>query len=106
MTDNLSDHIKNKENTWTIGTHNIRGFNEKTKQILFFKFCQDTNIDIIGISETSLPPNHLIQDDEHNYQIWTSKPNSYQFGAGVGIIVSKKWANHVYNIKEHENRGI
>jgi Endonuclease/Exonuclease/phosphatase family. len=105
MIEENTENIYNQD-TWNIGTHNIRGFNEKTKQILFFQFCQEKNIDIIGITETSLPPNHYIKDEEHNYQIWTSNPTTQYTGAGVGIAVANKWAQHVYNIKEHSNRGI
>ena len=79
------NNLKEKENitnTWSIGTHNTRGFNDITKQLTLFKYCHEKQIDIIDISETSLPSFHLVKDVEHNYQRWTFKAKDKYIGVG------------------------
>src|SRR4051812_35897722 len=51
------------QTTWIIGTHNTRGFNDKIKQTALLNFCCKEHIDIMGITETWLPPNHKIIDE-------------------------------------------
>ena len=54
-----SNKNKNRDITYTkgflkIATHNVRGFNNETKQKIFRTFYKENKIDIIGITETKL----------------------------------------------------
>src|SRR3954471_2108047 len=72
--------------SWSICTHNTRGFNEKIKQISLLKYCKNNHIDFLGITETSISTQTNLKDTTGNYQIITTKTTNTHIGTGVGII--------------------
>src|SRR5271168_4327797 len=89
---------------WNILSHNVQGINEKFKKIILLDYCKENKIDLQGISETWLPPNHQWKDDKHQFKIWLSSPKNQYIGSGVGFILSNFLASHVYNVQEFLNR--
>src|SRR5271170_883 len=104
---NIFPHNEQTKNPtpWLIGTHNTRSLSD-TKKTLLLDFCHEQQIDILGITETWLPSNHRWHDPNKNFKIWLSKPSNQYIGSGVGFIISNKWAQHVYNIVDFQNRCI
>src|SRR5436189_2483396 len=75
---------KNRNITYTegflkIATHNVRGFNNETKQKIFRTFYKENKIDIIGITETKL--------NKNNGKICMNNIESYKLGGKVLIII-------------------
>src|SRR5215471_7846544 len=51
---NKKDNIHTTSTPFRIATLNVRGLNEKTKQILLIDLIKDNDLQILGVSETNL----------------------------------------------------
>src|SRR5277367_3171070 len=100
MTAQQSSTNKSINYMWNILSHNVQGINEKVKQIILLDYCKENKIDLLGISETWLPPNHFWKDDKKDFKIWLSSPKNQYRESGVGFIISNTLASHVYNVQE------
>src|SRR3970040_1693649 len=94
-----------------IATHNVRSFNDTFKQKYLTNLYLLSHLDIIGLQETnfnsnkdtsrlrfSLPPSY-IPFFEHNQ-------STQQVGFGVGLLVKKHLANHIYKYAGNLGRYI
>jgi exonuclease III len=94
--------------SYNIGTLNVRTFTDNTKQQVLFNTFINHNFDIIAIQETnisnlkqskafskSLPPTHKSFLSHHT--------DSQRIGFGVGLILKKEYADHVYH--HHTEKG-
>src|SRR5277367_4197280 len=91
---------------WNILSHNVQGISEKFKKTTLLDYCKENKIDLIGITETWLPPNYHWKDNNQHFKIWLSSPKNQYKGSGVGFILSNSLASHVYNVQEFLNRGM
>jgi exonuclease III len=82
-------------------THNVRSFTNPTKQQMLMQIYFLHHLDIIGIQETDLNNSQsksLRRTINSNYQIFLNHNQSAQkSGFGVGLIIKKHFADHVYN---------
>src|SRR5215213_9812650 len=101
---------KNRDITYTegflkIATHNVRGFNNESKQKIFRTFYKENKIDIIGITETKLNKNNgkICMNNIESYKTWWESADDNSSGAGVGIMVKNELSKHIYKV--HKNKG-
>src|SRR5436189_5165115 len=85
---------KNRNITYTegflkIATHNVRGFNNETKQKLFRTFYKEHKIDIIGITETKLNRNNskICMNNIESYKTCWESAEDNHIGTAVGIMI-------------------
>ena len=105
-----SNKNKNRDITYTkgflkIAIHNVRGFNNETKQKIFRTFYKENKIDIIGITETKLNKNNgkICMNNIESYKTWWESANNNSLGAGVGIMVKNELSKHIYKV--HKSKG-
>src|ERR1700742_178109 len=72
-----SNKNKNRDITYTEGflkitTHNVREFNNETKQKIFRTFYKENKLDIIGITETKLNRKNskICMNNIESYKTW------------------------------------
>ena len=101
---------KNMDITYTegflkIATHNVRGFNNETKQKLFRTFYKEHKIDIIGITETKLNRNNskICMNNIESYKTWWESAEDNPISAGVGIMVKNDLSKYIHKV--HKNKG-
>src|SRR6185436_9690786 len=110
---------QNDIKTLKIATQNIRGITNITKQIDWLNFCEEKDFDIVGLTETWAKEENckyifkndtikkiLRKDkntDEYKY-FWANGEQTN--GSGVGIMIKKTWAKHVYKIDKYEGNAI
>ena len=82
----------------SFATHNVRSFTNIAKQHHLLSLYSSYNIDVIGIQETNFKPQHnKIFNPSHPSFISFFSANPKQRTAfGVGLILNKKIAHHVY----------
>ena len=96
-----SHNFVNDPHYLKIASHNVRSFNDSFKQKFLTNLYLLNNLDIIGLQETNfntnkdasllrftLPPS-FIPFLEHNQ-------SRQQVGFGVGLLIKKHLANHIY----------
>ena len=85
-----------------IGTHNVRGFTEESKQDEMLDEYINNNIDIIGITETKInkknSKNILKNKKNNKYKSWWTGLDKETKTGGVGILVKEGLDKHVTNI--------
>ncbi|KAG9299071.1 hypothetical protein G9A89_020384 [Geosiphon pyriformis] len=77
-------------NTWKIGTINVRGLNNPGKAEEVLQWIKDEQFDFVVITETKLTPEY--------HAFWESSTEK-QMGTGVNILVRKCWTHHVEVIR-------
>ena len=105
-----SNKNKNRDITYTqgflkIATHNVRGFNNETKQKIFRTFYKENKIDIIGITETKLNKNNgkICMNNIESYKTWWESANNNSLDAEIGIMVKNELSKHIYKV--HKSKG-
>jgi len=121
-----------KEQFFTVGTQNVKGFTRKDKQdTFFFEYINTYNLDIIGLTETKLKKNqekflsknnkkNIITDNitgdlaentfqnrvyKEHYQTWWTCSTNFM-SAGVGLAIKHSFASYVFNIEKFNGRAI
>ncbi|KAG9299079.1 hypothetical protein G9A89_020392 [Geosiphon pyriformis] len=93
-------------NTWKIGTVNVRGLNNSGKAEEMLHWVIDEQFDFVIVTETKLTPTKekgVFFGSEEYYAFWKSSAEK-QMGTGVGILVKKCWIHHVETIKGYQGR--
>src|SRR3990170_1156173 len=96
-----------KDAQLTIATHNVRGFNKKTKQFSIINEYKSLNLDIIGLSETNLntaDAKHFHRHNSAHYRYYFSKSRNQMIGSGVGLLIKENIAKYVYQHNSFEDR--
>jgi ribonuclease HI/endonuclease/exonuclease/phosphatase family metal-dependent hydrolase len=101
----LKNNITFSEGFLKIATHNVRGFNNETKQNIFKTFYKEKKIDIIGITETKLNRNNgkICMNNIDSYKTWWETNEENTMGSGVGIMVKSELAKHIHKV--HKSKG-
>src|ERR1041384_5921383 len=85
----------------SICTHNIRGFNQKSKQQGWEDYCLANNLDIISLTETKLAYSSfyskLLATPSYTY-FWSCTDSSK---AGTAIMICKHLTPHIHKITTH-----
>ena len=91
--------------TLNIATHNVQGYNNPEKKLLWEEYCSKNNLHIISITETKiadLPSNRFLNTSQFSY-FWS---NSLESKEGTGIMISNILQPHVHNILNHPGGAI
>src|SRR5215216_2403113 len=88
--------------TVNIATHNVRSFNDPFKQKFLTNLYLCNHLDVIGIQETNFNSNRNISALRFSLPpsfvpFFEHKQNSQQVGFGVGLLIKKPLADHIYN---------
>jgi len=104
----IKDNITFSEGFLKIATHNVRGFNNETKQNIFKTFYKEKKIDIIGITETKLNRNNgkICMNNIDSYKTWWETNEDNTMGSGVGIMVKSELAKHIHKVHKCKGRLI
>src|SRR5688572_20743331 len=108
----IDNKVKNNftfsEGFLKIATHNVRGFNNETKQTIFKTFYKEKKLDIIGITETKLNRNNgkICMNNIESYKTWWKTNKDNTMGSGVGIMVKSKLAKHIHKVHKCKGRLI
>ena len=99
-TTNKDTHINNINYKLTIATHNVQSISNHIKQNQLLQHMLLNNIDVLGISETNLKLQEAKTFHLHNnsdYTYFFSSNKEQPIGSGVGLIVKKNIAMHIFN---------
>jgi hypothetical protein len=102
---NINRNITYTDGFLKIATHNVRGFNNETKQKIFRTFYKEQKIDIIGITETKLNVNNgkICMNNIESYKTWWENVDENHSSAEVGFMVKNELAKHIYKV--HKEKG-
>ena len=101
---NVNSHSTTTTSTWKLITHNIQGFNDKTKQLIWNDYCIKNNIDIAIITETQI--NSQTSTKYWKFKKYDSWWNNSTKGAGILLLIKKEIAHHIFKIQTFPGRGI
>src|SRR3990170_6616142 len=102
----FNESLINNKDILKIATHNIRSLCSPLKQQLLIQTLENYKIDIMGISETNLSTRklrHIHRKLDVNYNYFFSADKRYR-GSGVGILVHRSIAAHIFNSYEYKGR--
>src|SRR5215212_11179261 len=104
----IRNNITFSEGFLKIATHNVRGFNNETKQNIFKTFYKEKKIDIIGITEIKLNRNNgkICMNNIDSYKTWWETNEDNTMGSGVGIMVKSELAKHIHKVHKCKGRLI
>ena len=90
----------------SICTHNIRGFNQKSKQQVWEDYCLANNLDIISLTETKLAFSSFYSKPlaTPSYTYFWSCTDSTK--AGTAIIICKYFTSYIYKINIYSEYAI
>jgi exonuclease III len=103
----INTYEKDKKNNYKykntyikMATHNVRGFNEETKQREMFDEYKYLGIDIIGITETKMSEKKSknILNNKKIYRSWWTGTMEDRKTGGAGIAVKMGLDKHVVNV--------
>src|SRR5215204_4882146 len=101
----IKDNITFSEGFLKLATHNVREFNNETKQDIFKTFYKERKIDIIGITETKLNRNNrkICMNNIDSYKTWWKTNENNTMGSGEDIMVKSELAKHIHKV--HKCKG-
>lgn len=120
MSCNTNIPLKEEYKPWTILSTNIRTFNNRYKQTLFYQIANELDTTVITLQDTLLKATknnqrslqfsypHTFKEDSkfllgtpQNYTSWsTADPDKFQ-NHSVEIFIKKNLAKHVYKVKRY-----
>ena len=80
-------------------THNVLSLAEKTdpiKSSQIFEHCRLNKLDFISLTETHHTSSIFYKhNNDDEYTSYWSKPDPHEPYAGVGLLISNKWAQYI-----------
>jgi exonuclease III len=88
-----------------IACHNINGLKGNRYKIeSIAERIESEGYDIIGLVETNISEKegqYIVNQDSIINSFWTSAEEGKSKGSGVGVLVNRKWAKHIGQVKKH-----
>ncbi|KAG9292549.1 hypothetical protein G9A89_006920 [Geosiphon pyriformis] len=102
---NIEQNYSNND-TWKIGTVNVRGLNNLGKAEEVLCWIIEEQFDFVIVTETKITPTKKkgVFFGSNEYHAFWKSSTEKQIGTGVGILVKKCWIHHVETIKEFHER--
>jgi len=95
----LTFSLLSNPDSLNVATHNIVSFNDPIKQEQIIHNCTLNNIDILGISETNIPNDHIKHINkslDKTYTYFFNSARSKCRGNGVGLIINSSIASNIF----------